>query len=61
MGGLLLTSEVDKVVVLELVDSLKLATNIELLGSVVEVLDSRVLLISSKDLLGLKSPTLFQC
>lgn len=57
---MLLTSEVDKVIVLELVDSLELAAHIILLGSVVEVLDSRVLLISSEDLLGLKSPELSQ-
>lgn len=57
---MLLTSEVDKVVVLELVDSLKLAAHIVLLGSLVEELDSRVLLVSSKDLLSLESPALSQ-
>lgn len=59
-GALLLTSEIDEVVVLELVNSLKLAAHVELLGGLVEELDSRVLLVSSKDLLSLKSPGLSQ-
>jgi hypothetical protein len=47
-------SEVEEVVVLELVDSLKLTANVELLSSVEEVLDTGVsVIIAAKDLLGL--------
>jgi len=42
--------------VLELVDSLELAANVELLGSIVEVANSRVLVVAAKDLLGLELP-----
>jgi hypothetical protein len=52
-----LTSEVEEVVVLELVDSLKLTANVELLSSVEEVLDTGVsVIIAAKDLLGLIDP-----
>jgi hypothetical protein len=47
-------SEVEEVVVLELVDSLKLTTNVELLSGVEEVLDTGVsVIVAAKDLLGL--------
>lgn len=45
---------------LELVDSLKLAAHIVLLGSLVKELDSGVLLVSSEYLLGFKSPEMSQ-
>lgn len=52
-----LTSEVEEVVVLELVDSLKLTTNVELLSGVEEVLDTGVsVIVAAKDLLGLVDP-----
>ena len=40
----------------ELVDSLELATNVEFLDLGVQVLDGRVLLISAKDQLGFLRP-----
>lgn len=52
-----LTSEVEEVVVLELVDSLKLTANVELLSGVEEVLDTGVsVIVAAKDLLGLVDP-----
>jgi hypothetical protein len=52
-----LTSEVEEVVVLKLVDSLKLTTNVELLSGVEEVLDTGVgVIVAAKDLLGLVDP-----
>lgn len=52
----LLTSKIDKVVVLQAVHGLQLTTDVELSSGVVEVLNGRVLLITSEDLLSLKSP-----
>lgn len=52
-----LTSEVEEVVVLKTVDGLELATNVELLGGVEEVLDTGVsVIIAAEDLLGLVDP-----
>jgi hypothetical protein len=46
-------SKVEEVVVLQAVNGLKLTTNVELLGGVEEVLDTRVsVIIAAKDLLG---------
>lgn len=50
---LLLTSKRNIIVVLQSVDSLDLSTNVELLSSLVQVLDSWVLWVTAKDLLGL--------
>lgn len=47
-------SEVEEIVVLETVDSLKLTTNVELLSGIKEILDTGVgVIIAAKDLLGL--------
>jgi hypothetical protein len=47
-------SEVEEVVVLKLVDSLKLTANVELLSGVEEILDTGVgVIVAAKDLLGL--------
>lgn len=54
----MLTSEIDEVIVLQTVHCLQLATNVVLARGVVEVLDGRVLLIATEDLLGLESPVL---
>lgn len=51
---MLLTSEVEEVVVLEAVDGLQLAADIVLLSRVEQVPDSRVLVVSAEDLLGLE-------
>lgn len=48
------TSKCDVVVVLQSVDSLDLSTNVELLGSFVQVLDGWVLWVAAKDFLRLK-------
>jgi hypothetical protein len=48
-----LTSQLKKVIVLQAVDGLELAADIVLVRRVEEVLHSRVLLISTKDFLGL--------
>lgn len=53
-GGL--TAESDIVVVVELVDSLDLTTNVEFRHLGVEVLDGRVLRIAAKDQLGFLVP-----
>lgn len=45
----MLTSKTDIVVVVELVDGLELTTDVEVLGGVVEVDDSRVLWVSTED------------
>lgn len=50
------TSEGDIVVVLEPVDSIDLATNVELLCGLVEIFDSWVLWVAAEDLLGLYCP-----
>lgn len=50
---MLLTSKRNIIVVLQSVDSLDLSTNVELLSSLVQVLDSWVLWVTAKDLLGL--------
>lgn len=50
------TAEGDIVVVVELVDGLDLATNVELLNGVVQVHDSRVLWVTAEDELSLSSP-----
>jgi hypothetical protein len=52
-----LTSQIDKVIVLQPVDGLKPAAHIKLLCGVEQVLDGGVLLVSSKHLLGLDSPS----
>lgn len=49
------------VVVLKLVDGFELSSNVELLSSVVEVTDSRVLLITSEDVESLLSPIEIYC
>lgn len=54
-----LTSEIDEIVVLETVDSLKLSTNVELLSGLVKVGNSRVLLVATENLLGLQSPVIW--
>lgn len=52
-----LTSEIDKVVVLQAVHGLQLTTDVVLSSGMIEVLDSRVrLIIGTEDLLGLKNP-----
>ena len=51
-----LTSRGHIVVVVQLVDGLDLATNVELLGDVVQVLDGGVIGIAAKDVLGLLRP-----
>ena len=52
----MLTSKTDIVVVVELVDGLELTTDIEVLGGVVEVDDSRVLWVSTEDKFTLLLP-----
>lgn len=54
-----LTSQLDKVIMLQLVDSLKLSTDIKLLGGVVKVLNSRMLLITAENLLSLELPIFY--
>lgn len=57
VDGWQLTAQVKEVVVLQAVDSLKLATNVELLGGGEEVLYTRVgIIVAAKDLLGLVDP-----
>jgi hypothetical protein len=51
-----LTAQIHKVVVLQAVDSLDLAANVEVAGRLEEVGDGRVLLVTSKDLLSLEVP-----
>lgn len=51
-----LTSEIDKVIVLEAVDGINLSTNVELASGLVEVGNGGVLLIAAKDLFGLELP-----
>lgn len=48
-----LTAKSDVVVVVELVDSIELSSNVVLLSGVVEVANGGVLLVTTKDLLGL--------
>lgn len=55
-SGGVLTSEGDIVVVLEPVDGIDLASNVELLYGLVEVYDSWVLWVTAEDLLGLLCP-----
>ena len=52
------TSRRDIIVVVWLVDSLNLSTNVEFLGHVVEVLDSRMVHIATKNVLALLLPNL---
>ena len=54
-----LTPQVNEVIVLQLVNSLELAAHVEVVGGVIEVPHSRVLLVTTKDLLGLDSPVAF--
>lgn len=54
MGGR--TAQVKEVVVLQAVDGLELAADVVLLCCVEQVPDGRVLVISTKDLLGLEGP-----
>ena len=51
-----LTSQLDKVIVLQPVDRCELAADVEVLGGVEEVTDRGVFLVASKDLLGLDRP-----
>ena len=51
-----LTSQLDKVIVLQPVDRFELAADVELLGSVEEVADRGVFLVASEDFLGLDGP-----
>jgi hypothetical protein len=51
-----LTSQIDKVIVLQPVDGLELAAHIKLLCRLEEVLDRGVLLVTAKHLLRLDSP-----
>ena len=50
---MLLTSKRNIIVMLQSVDSFDLSTNVELLSSLVQVLDSWVFWVTTKDLLGL--------
>ena len=52
----LLTAERDIVVVVQLVDGLDLSTNVELLDGLVQVLDGRVLNVTTEDELSLLGP-----
>lgn len=53
-----LTSQVEEIVMLELVDSLELTTNVELLSGMEEVVDTGVkVIIAAKDLLGFEHPS----
>lgn len=56
LGGEKPTSEADVVVVLKTIDSINLASNIELLSDAVQVFHSWVLLIPTKDFLRFLCP-----
>lgn len=56
LDGCWLTPQLDKVIVLQPVDGLELAADVELLGGVEEVPHSRMLFITPKDFLRFQSP-----
>lgn len=55
----MLTSQVHEIIVLQAVDCLYLATNIELASSVEQVAHCGVLLVASEDFLGFQGPSQF--
>jgi len=56
LHGIPLTSEIHKVIVLQPVNGIELASHIKVLCSIEEVMDCWVLLIAAENLLGLERP-----
>jgi hypothetical protein len=52
----MLTPQVHEIIMLQAVDSLDLATNVEFAGSVEQIAHCGVFLVASKDFLGFEGP-----